>query len=68
MRGSDIFIVGDGAEETARPPDAASLDAAPDPWDQFARFEAEDSFTVAWLTATSRVHGWRTPAVGHAEG
>jgi modification methylase len=36
-------------------PDNSKVDAVDDHWDQFASFEAYDTFTVAWLTAARRV-------------
>lgn len=66
MRGSDTMIVGDSIEDPARRPDKSIVDAAHDPWDQFARFEAQDAFTGAWLAAAARVHGWLAPTTGHA--
>ncbi len=36
-------------------PDQSRVDAVDDAWDQFASFEAYDSFTRAWLNAARRV-------------
>ncbi|RVU19466.1 site-specific DNA-methyltransferase [Methylobacterium oryzihabitans] len=36
-------------------PDQSAVDAVDDDWDQFASFEAYDTFTRAWLTACRRV-------------
>ena len=36
-------------------PDQSTVDAVDDHWDQFASFEAYDSFTSAWLLSARRL-------------
>ncbi|SPJ23285.1 site-specific DNA-methyltransferase [Palleronia abyssalis] len=40
---------------TLHRPDNSRVDAVDDDWDQFASFEAYDSFTKAWLAAARRI-------------